>query len=132
MKPDFSAHLIKGVELFNARRFWDAHEAWETIWLVAESEVKEFLQGLIQVAAAYHHMQRGTYRGGVRLFDSGLNRLGRFPDDYCGINRNAVEKAARLHRERFSVDAKPPLSDNEYPELILLSTGEIAPPVVQW
>lgn len=124
MKPDFSAHLVKGVELFNARRFWDAHEAWEAIWLVAESEVKEFLQGLIQVAAAYHHMQRGTHRGGVRLFHSGLQRLSRFPEDYCGVDRRAVVAAAERHRVRFA--------DGEYPELILLSSGEIAPPVVQW
>ena len=131
MKPDFATHLIDGVEKFNARRFWDAHEAWETIWLVAESEVKEFLQGLIQVAAAYHHMQRGTYRGGVRLFDSGLRRLARFADDYCSIERRAVVAAAQTHRERFAGDATVPLRDDEYPELILLSRT-IAPSVVQW
>ena len=132
MKPDFSTHLIEGVRLFNAREFWKSHEAWETIWLVAESEVREFLQGLIQVAAAYHHMQRGTYRGGVRLFDSGLQRLSRFPENYCEIDRHAVVEAAQKHRARFAENASEPLREDEYPELILLSTGEIAPPLVQW
>ena len=34
-KPDFAAHLIEGIEHFNSRRFWEAHEAWEMIWLEA-------------------------------------------------------------------------------------------------
>ena len=38
-------------------------------------EEKRFLQGLIQLAAAYHHAGRGTNRGGIRLFDAALEKL---------------------------------------------------------
>jgi Domain of unknown function (DUF309) len=57
-----------------------------------------FLQGLIQLAAAYHHVQRGTYPGGLRLFDAALEKLDRFPKRWCGIDRTSVEEAARRHR----------------------------------
>ena len=65
-KPDFKTFFLEGVHNFNSRKFWEAHESWETLWLAAESDLEQFLQGLIQVAAAYHHVQRGTYRGAPR------------------------------------------------------------------
>jgi len=118
-KPDFRTHLLHGIRLFNERQFWHAHEAWETIWLAATSEVKLFLQGLIQLAAAYHHVQRGTTRGAPRLFEAALRKLAAFPAGYCGIDRAAAEAAARARSESYPVltllttedDVKPPRDD---------------------
>lgn len=109
------ASLAEGVALFNEQKFWHAHEAWERFWLVAAGDDKLFLQGLIQLAAAYHHVQRGTFRGGVRLFDAAFQKLGPFPDGHRGIDRaEAVERAAG-HREKIArgehIDA------NELPKL---------------
>src|SRR5688572_10452590 len=98
MKPDFTSHFIEGVTHFNAERFWEAHESWEQIWLAAETDVEQFLQGLIQIAAAYHHVKRGTYSGAIRLFDAGLRRLSGFEPLFCALDRCAVEEAARNQR----------------------------------
>lgn len=130
-RPDYAGCLIRGVEHFNATEFWEAHEAWEELWLVAATEVEQFLQGLIQVAAAYHHMKRGTFRGGVRLFDAGLRRLSAFPLRFSGIDRTDVETAARVHRETAA--AAKFLSESEYPKLHLLSNDESPmPPSEMW
>jgi uncharacterized protein len=75
----------KGVALFNACKFFEAHEVWEELWLVEPEPEKTFLQGLIQLAAAYHHHGRGNKRGTQSLLAAGLAKLGRFPDDYRGI-----------------------------------------------
>src|SRR6478672_5007131 len=99
---DFAEHFLAGVAHFNAREFWDAHESWETIWLEAESDVHMFLQGLIQLAAAYHHVKRGTTRGAVRLFDAALKRLEAFPVVHCGIDRSSAVAAAQRDRERLA------------------------------
>ena len=86
--------LHHGIELFNAHRFWDAHEAWEQLWLVAAGEEKLFLQGLIQLAAAYHHVQRGTLRGGLRLFEQSATKLVHFEDGFLGVRfRAALDEA---------------------------------------
>jgi predicted metal-dependent hydrolase len=127
-KPDFSHYFAEGVGHFNRLEFWEAHESWETIWLVAQSDVEQFLQGLIQVAAAYHHVKRGTIRGAIRLFEAGLRRLEPFPPGYCDLDRAKVEKAARSHREMLLRNERDSI---EYPELILLSS-QPAPPLVQW
>lgn len=131
-ETDYKTHFLAGVAHFNAHEFWEAHEAWETIWLVAESDVEQFLQGLIQVAAAYHHVKRGTFRGAVRLFDAGLRRLSAFPLDWSGIDRGAVEETARRHREKIAVSSEK-VPENEFPELILLTSGETKmPPREEW
>ena len=135
MKPDFTKHLLEGVEHFNARRFWEAHEAWETLWLEAESDLDQFLQGLIQIAAAYHHIQRGTYRGAPRLFAAALKRLEPFPLVCCGVDRSGVVAAAQRHRQWLETarDApERPLEANEYPKLIVPDICALAPTSLQW
>jgi predicted metal-dependent hydrolase len=100
-EPDDRPALLAGIALFNEHHFWHAHEEWERIWLKAEEPDKQFLQGLIQLAAAYHHVQRGTFSGGARLFDAALRRLANFPPAYRGIDRASAVAAAAIHRERI-------------------------------
>jgi predicted metal-dependent hydrolase len=99
---DDTSSLSRGISLFNQQHFWHAHEAWEVLWLVARGDDKTFLQGLIQLAAAYHHVQRGTYRGAMRLFDAALRRLSPFPDGHFGIDREIVVQRAMEHREKIA------------------------------
>lgn len=107
--------IHEGISLFNAHRFWHAHEAWERDWLTATDPHKQFLQGLIQLAAAYHHVQRGTFRGGVRLFDAALRRLAAFPAGYAGVDREEAVRAAAEHRERIARGEK--IDPSEFPTL---------------
>ena len=134
-KPEFEPHFQSGITHFNSLEFWEAHESWEELWLVAESDLDQFLQGLIQVAAAYHHLKRGTFRGGVRLFDAGLARLEKFSPLTCGIDRDDVVRAARVHREwaaervaREEMSAR--LAADAYPKIHVV--GKISPPVEAW
>ena len=107
--------LLEGMALFNERKFWHAHEAWERDWLIASGDDKTFLQGLIQLAAAYHHAMRGTFRGGVRLFDAALRKLEPFPAGYRGIDRAAAVAAAVRHRKKIA--AGDAIDASELPEL---------------
>lgn len=141
-KPDFAAHFHRGIDHFNAREFWDAHEAWETIWLAAESEAHEFLQGLIQIAAAYHHLQRGTFSGAVRLFDAALRRLEPFPPSYCGIERAPLIAACIDHRawteqtllrgKRDGAALSARLQEQEYPVIDASEPSSLLPPAEKW
>jgi uncharacterized protein len=45
--------------LFNAERFWEAHEVLESQWRVANGDEKRLLQGLILACAAFVHLQKG-------------------------------------------------------------------------
>ena len=107
--------IEEGVALFNTHKFWEAHEAWEKIWLASSGDEKLFLQGLIQLAAAYHHLQRGTYRGGIRLFAAAFAKLEAFPESYAEIERESAVAAARGHRARMVEGER--IDSSEYPKL---------------
>ena len=94
---EMRARFAQGVDDFNALRFWEAHESWEAIWLVAPENEKRFYQGLIQLAAAYHHMKRGTFRGAARLFQAALPRLSAYPEAFQHLDRAAAVAAAARH-----------------------------------
>ncbi|MHB8754078.1 MAG: DUF309 domain-containing protein [Candidatus Acidiferrales bacterium] len=95
--------------LFNSGEFFKAHEVWEEPWLVAAEPDKLFLQGLIQLAAAFHHHSRGNREGAKSLLEAALKKLQKFPDQFRGVNLRALRSAANA-------------------SLAILATGEIATP----
>ena len=84
-----------GVALFNSRHFFEAHEAWEEIWLHAQPPEKTFLQGLIQVTAAFHHHSRENLRGFKSLLRAGLLKLEAFPAEHRGLQIERLRASAR-------------------------------------
>jgi uncharacterized protein len=77
--------LAEGLRCYRSRKFFAAHEHWESVWLVTKGSPKTFLQALIQLAAALHHFQRGNSRGAASLMQTALNRLELHPDTFGGI-----------------------------------------------
>jgi predicted metal-dependent hydrolase len=75
----------KGLEAFNSAHFYDAHEHWEEVWLETPQPDKMFLQGLIQVAAAFHHYSRANLLGTRNLLRAGLLKLDCFPEVHEGV-----------------------------------------------
>jgi uncharacterized protein len=78
--------LAEGLRLYHAGEFFAAHEAWESVWLGAQEPEKMFLQGLIQVTAAFHHRQRNNLLGTALLLQAALGRLERYPAYFGGIS----------------------------------------------
>lgn len=78
--------LARGAELYNRGLHYEAHEAWELLWLELEDEPRRFVQGLIQAAAAGHKafVQRQP-RGCVKLLRSALGKLEPAPPDFLGV-----------------------------------------------
>jgi RimJ/RimL family protein N-acetyltransferase/predicted metal-dependent hydrolase len=77
--------LHEGLRCFHSGAFFEAHEHWESVWLAAQEPERTFLQGLIQVAAAFHHFQRGNSVGTLSLLRSALCRLDGYPAAFAGI-----------------------------------------------
>lgn len=84
-----------GLDHFNAREFFEAHEVWEEIWLEEAEPEKTFLQGLIQIAAAYHHYCRGNPSGAESLLASGIVKLSRSPRHHRELDIDELRKAAK-------------------------------------
>jgi predicted metal-dependent hydrolase len=78
--------LAEGLRLYEACEFFAAHEAWESVWLCAPEPDKTFLQGLIQVTAAFYHLQRNNPLGAALLLQAALRRLERYPARFGGLS----------------------------------------------
>jgi uncharacterized protein len=85
------------VDLFDAQRFFEAHEFLEYVWKsdeVAEGD-RDFWKGVTQVAVGFVHTQRGNDVGAVRLLERALGYLAPYPDRHRGVDAAALSAAAR-------------------------------------
>ena len=85
----------EGLDAFNSGRYYDAHEHWEEVWLETPNPEKKFLQGLIQVAAAFHHYSRSNFPGCRNLLQAGLLKLDFFPEEYGGLAIGPLRRSVR-------------------------------------
>ncbi len=88
--------LAEGLACYRTGQFFLAHEHWEAVWLTLPQPEKDFLQALIQVAASFHHLQRGNRTGTISLLTRALRRLDAYPPHFGGIQLAALR--AQLHQ----------------------------------
>ncbi|KAA6459181.1 DUF309 domain-containing protein [Acidobacteria bacterium AB60] len=77
--------LAEGLRCYRNEEFFEAHEHWEATWLACAEPEKTFLQALIQVSAAFHHLRRQNRIGAVSLLSRALRKLEHYPEAYGGI-----------------------------------------------
>ena len=93
--------FAKGIRLFNAEKFFEAHEALEAVWLKAAGERKIFLHGLIQVAAAFHHHSRHNPAGFRSLLEKGCAKLEKFDAEFDGVDLAGMMLQLQPWREQL-------------------------------
>ncbi|OGU19151.1 MAG: hypothetical protein A2059_00080 [Ignavibacteria bacterium GWA2_55_25] len=92
--------FIDGMNLFNRREFWEAHEAWEEVWQNCGEESRIFFQGIIQAAAAYHLiLVKKRFVGARNNIDKSLSKLELFSGRFLGVDVDALRSALLLSRE---------------------------------
>ncbi len=70
---------------FNEGRFFEAHEVLEKIWLPERGSPRaDFYRALIQLAAAFHHLQSNRIPPAIALFRSAASYLQKYPSVYEG------------------------------------------------
>lgn len=102
-----NAAYLRGIDLFNGGYYWEAHEAWELLWLaerearsvaVAERAIVPLLQGLIRLAAAGVKLRQGSVQSVARHAASARQlflaaRVSAGPR-LCGLDLGALERFA--------------------------------------
>jgi uncharacterized protein len=87
--------LAEGLRLYNAADFFAAHEDWESVWLTAPQPEKTFLQALIQVTVALHHLHRKNPLGATRLLNAALRKLESYPPTFGGLDSSLLRDDIR-------------------------------------
>ena len=106
----------RGAHLYDAGQFFEAHEAWEERWKMAtDASERRFLQGLIQIAAAFHQLLvRRSPASAARLLARGLAKLDACPPQVEGLDLAAFRESLRacavsLARSPEGTVAIPPM-----------------------
>lgn len=75
-----------GIVAFNRGDYFEAHEIWESVWISATGPLRDFLQGLIQVSVALHHLSRGNLHGARSLIDRAETHFAQLPSPFHGVD----------------------------------------------
>ena len=94
--PDAADTLARAITEFNSWRFYDCHETLEDAWRELggkasrrsghDGGLADFYQGIIKVAAGFHHLLRGNHKGTVNLLSDALRLLEPFQPSYLGVD----------------------------------------------
>jgi hypothetical protein len=95
--------------LFNLELFFEVHELLEPYWRRATGDLRQFLQGLIQVAVGLSHRANGNLRGAHALLDDGNAKLARFRPRVYGMELEEFSRAVAAVAERLG-DADAPVA----------------------
>jgi uncharacterized protein len=115
--PPSSEEIPEDIAAFrkcwNGGHFFEAHETLEPRWI---QERDPGLQGLIQLAAAFHHLQKGNMRGARTMLQRAIPRLRNPRNVPCVIDQkqlaNCAESTTKLLDIKSAndlIDARPRL-----------------------
>lgn len=95
--------LERGIELIRSGEYFDAHEELEDEWRTAPDDERDFLQGLVHVAVAWHHAARGNRPGCERQLAKATRRLDAYRPRHRGVDVDAL--LARVEDAREVVES---------------------------
>jgi len=71
-RDDMTRLLDRAAALANHGLFFEVHELLEPVWFQATEPARTALQGLIQIAVGFHHLENGNREGARSLLVLGL------------------------------------------------------------
>ncbi len=86
--------FLKGIDSFNDKSFYDAHESWELLWTEYALQDALFVQGLIQLSVAFFHITNLNLIGSKNLFNKCLPKLKKFPSNHRDLNLSDIIDSA--------------------------------------
>ncbi len=100
----------RGIGLFNQAAFFEAHEVLEDVWRAAPEPERKFLQGLIQIAVAFHHHSTGNLMGARSLLERANRNLAGYPENFAGVElAPLLQSVAHWRRALAEDEPLPPL-----------------------
>ena len=76
---------IEGLELFNSRRYFEAHEALEAAWRQETSSIRELYRGILQAGVVYLHITRCNFAGAIKVYQRSQRWLTLWPENCRGV-----------------------------------------------
>jgi predicted metal-dependent hydrolase len=78
--------LQQAIDLFNSGEWYACHDGLEELWHETQGPMRPVLQGLLQIAVAHLHLERGNRHGATVLMGEGLGRLAGSGEAALGVH----------------------------------------------
>ena len=120
---ELDARYLGYFECFNQGLFYEAHDVLEELWLPNRNGANgPFYKGLIQLAGAFVHLQKGRLQPAVALLKLAYANLQKYPAIHERLAVNDVLGLIGHWRERLETNCATcnPLSAETAPRLALL------------
>ena len=115
--------MEKAACLFNEGLFFEVHEVLEAVWLKQGEQTRPLLQGLIQIAVAFHHLENRNLKGALGLLKEGWQKVKDYRPARFGLELDQfLKQAAACARsiESFGRDAFDRFDCQMIPQMRLL------------
>jgi hypothetical protein len=96
--------------LWNEQLFFEVHEVLEAVWKTASGAVRQALQGVIQIAVAFHHLAHGNRRGARSLLLEGRDRLANVPPTTLPLDLTRLLGDTTAWVAALTGDESPPVT----------------------
>ena len=107
--------LADGLACYRAEQFFEAHEHWESVWMSLAEPEKTFLQALIHITVAFHHLQKGNAIGASRQLNRAMRKLEPYPAEFCDVQVEPLRQTLRAWRKSLEDGAYSKLP---YPHIL--------------
>ena len=96
-------HLLRGLALFNSSRFFDAHEVLEDAWREAphHSPLRRHLQGMVQLAVAFHHQSKGNHVGARSVLERAMRNLNGSDNSFPDLDLDRLRTELEIWRQHL-------------------------------
>ena len=108
-----SGELAAGLTCYKSRQFFETHEHWESVWMRLAEPEKTFLQSLIHLAVAFHHLQQENPTGAIRQLRRAQRKLETYPLEFGGVDVAAIRSS--ITEWLSALDGAEPTGSLPYP-----------------
>ena len=114
---NFKNSFSNALKLFNDKKWYEAHDAFEEIWNTLDGDERQVVQGILQVSVSQFHLTKGNLNGATILLGEGLGRIKKRTKINLGIDLDSLCK--NLECLLIKLQQKESLDENDVPILVL-------------
>lgn len=93
---------LEGIAQFNAGEYYAQHDIFETLWANMDAPVRILYKAILQIGVGYYQIERGNYRGAVKMLKRGQRWLAELPDVCRGVDVAQLRADAKRVQEALS------------------------------
>ena len=118
---------MRGIEEFNAGRYFEQHETLELVWRAEQRPVRDLYRGILQIGVALLHIERGNAPGALKMFERAFRWLEPFRPACQGVDVERLlreSRAAHAEVKRLGPDRIEELDRSLFPRVYLLDLSQ--------